>query len=83
MTERSVQPAYRIDGAPVDATAFYATACDPAARVAVAACAGAGKPWMLVSRLLRALLDGAEPHLILAFTFTRMAAGERRKRLDD
>ena len=37
---------------------------------------------MLVSRILRALLDGAEPHEILAITFTRAAAGEMRERLD-
>src|SRR5262249_9410406 len=39
--------------------------------------------WMLVSRILRALLAGAEPHEILAITFTRKAAGEMRQRLDD
>ena len=32
---------------------------------------------------LRALLDGAPPHEILAITFTREAAGEMRERLDD
>jgi ATP-dependent helicase/nuclease subunit A len=37
---------------------------------------------MLVSRILRALLDGAEPQQILAITFTRKAAGEMRERLD-
>ena len=40
---------------------FYAVACDPRRSVVVEACAGAGKTWMLVSRILRALLDGAEP----------------------
>ena len=33
--------------------------------------------------MLRALLDGAAPHEILAITFTRAAAGEMRQRLDD
>ncbi len=75
-------PAYRIDGAPVDAAAFYRVACDPRRSVVVEACAGAGKTWMLVSRILRALLDGAEPQQILAITFTRKAAGEMRERLD-
>eukprot|EP01035_Chromulina_nebulosa_P058501 gene58501-80104_t len=77
------QPAYRIDGALVGAEAFYAVACDPRRHVVVEACAGAGKTWMLVSRILRALLDGAEPQEILAITFTRKAAGEMRTRLNE
>ena len=78
----STPPAFRIDGAPVAAAAFYAAACDPARSCVVEACAGSGKTWMLVSRILRALLDGAEPQDILAITFTRAAAGEMRDRLD-
>jgi ATP-dependent helicase/nuclease subunit A len=74
-------PAYRIDGAEASRDAFYATACDPRQSVVVEACAGAGKTWMLVSRILRALLEGAEPQQILAITFTRKAAGEMRERL--
>ncbi|MEO7336874.1 MAG: UvrD-helicase domain-containing protein, partial [Caldimonas sp.] len=77
-----VRPAYTVDGASVSREAFYATACDPRRSVSVEACAGAGKTWMLVSRILRALLDGAEPHEILAITFTRKAAGEMRSRLN-
>ena len=77
----AVRPAYLINGARVDADAFYAVACDPRRHVVVEACAGAGKTWMLVSRILRALLDGAEPQEILAITFTRKAAGEMRSRL--
>ena len=76
-------PAYRIDERPATAAAFYAAACDPQRSVVVEACAGAGKTWMLVSRVLRALLAGAEPHQILAITFTRKAAGEMRARLDE
>lgn len=75
-------PAYRIDDRPVSREAFYASACDPRRSVVVEACAGAGKTWMLVSRVLRALLDGAAPQEILAITYTRKAAGEMRERLD-
>ena len=77
------EPAYRLDGRLVGPQQFYALACDPARSVVVEACAGAGKTWMLVSRVLRALLDGAQPRQILAITFTRKAAGEMRERLGD
>jgi ATP-dependent helicase/nuclease subunit A len=75
--------AYQAGGAPVDRDVFYALACDPQRSMVVEACAGAGKTWMLVSRMLRALLEGAQPHEILAITFTRKAAGEMRQRLTD
>jgi ATP-dependent helicase/nuclease subunit A len=76
-------PAYTINGQPATREAFYAIACDPRRSVAVEACAGAGKTWMLVSRIVRALLDGAAPHEILAITFTKKAAGEMRQRLQE
>lgn len=76
-------PAYQIDGKAVGRELFYATACDPSRSIVVEACAGAGKTWMLVSRILRALLEGAEPQHILAITFTRKAAGEMRVRLNE
>jgi ATP-dependent helicase/nuclease subunit A len=75
--------AYQIDGRLASREAFYAAACYPRRSVIVEACAGAGKTWMLVSRILRALLDGALPQEILAITFTRKAAGEMRARLDE
>ena len=78
--------AYECNGQPVSAEAFYAIACDPRRSVAVEACAGAGKTWMLVSRILRALLESdgdVQPHEILAITFTKKAAGEMRERLYD
>ncbi|HEY0505454.1 MAG TPA: UvrD-helicase domain-containing protein, partial [Lysobacter sp.] len=75
-----VQP-YQRDGAPVSEAEFTRAACDPARSVVVEACAGSGKTWLLVARLVRLLLAGAAPHEILAITFTRKAAEEMRDRL--
>ncbi|MCY4746342.1 UvrD-helicase domain-containing protein [Pelomonas sp. UHG3] len=75
--------AYYADGRLIPRERFYAIACDPARSSIVEACAGAGKTWMLVSRILRALLAGAEPQQIVAITFTRKAAGEMRERLSE
>jgi ATP-dependent helicase/nuclease subunit A len=77
----SSRPAYEHNGRAISRERFYAIACDPARSVAVEACAGAGKTWMLVSRMVRALLAGARPQQILAITFTKKAAGEMRQRL--
>jgi len=52
-------PAYFHNDQPITRDAFYAIACDPRRSVAVEACAGAGKTWMLVSRILRALIEPA------------------------
>ncbi len=75
--------AFECNGVPVQRQDFYAVACDPRRSVAVEACAGAGKTWMLVSRVVRALLDGCAAHEILAITFTKKAAGEMRQRLQE
>ena len=83
MTAQPADFAYEHDGVRVTRERFYRIACDPRRSVAVEACAGAGKTWMLVSRILRALLAGAQPHEILAITFTRKAAGEMRQRLHE
>ncbi len=81
MTSSQALAAYQHNGSPCTREQFYAIACDPRRSVVVEACAGAGKTWMLVSRILRALLDGGAPHEILAITFTKKAAGEMRERL--
>ncbi|MCY7307289.1 MAG: UvrD-helicase domain-containing protein, partial [Rhodoferax sp.] len=92
MAEAPAQAAYLHNGAAVSAQQFYAIACDPRRDVAVEACAGAGKTWMLVSRILRALLespagpqdtDAVAPNSILAITFTKRAAAEMRQRLQE
>ena len=62
---------------PFDAKA----ALDPRASVVVEACAGSGKTWLLVSRIIRLLLDGTAPGHVLAITFTRKAAREIESRL--
>lgn len=54
---------------------------EPGRSVSLVASAGSGKTWQLVSRILRLLLDGAEPGGILALTFTRKAAVEMHLRL--
>ena len=60
-----------------------ARALDPAASAVIEACAGSGKTWMLVSRIVRLLLANASPSQILAITFTRKAAQEMATRLRD
>jgi ATP-dependent helicase/nuclease subunit A len=49
------QAAFEHHGQLVPRNRFYEIACDPKRSVAVEACAGAGKTWMLVSRMVRAL----------------------------
>jgi ATP-dependent exoDNAse (exonuclease V) beta subunit (contains helicase and exonuclease domains) len=58
-----------------------AAALSPAHSVVVEACAGSGKTWLLVSRMIRLLLAGAAPSELLAITFTRRAAQEMTDRL--
>lgn len=47
----------------------------------VQASAGSGKTYLLISRIVRLLLSGAEPGNILAITFTKKAANEMQTRL--
>lgn len=56
---------------------------DPSGSWVIEACAGSGKTWLLVSRIVRLLLEGAQPRSILGITFTRRAAREMRQRLDE
>ncbi|CAG0976552.1 partial ATP-dependent helicase/nuclease subunit A, partial [Anaerolineales bacterium] len=58
-------------------------ALNPQHSVVVEACAGSGKTWLLVSRILRLLLAGVAPGEILAITFTRKAAQEMQARLHE
>lgn len=58
-------------------------ALNPQHSVIVEACAGSGKTWLLVSRIVRLLLAGVKPDEILAITFTRKAAQEMQARLNE
>ena len=55
----------------------------PDLNIAVSASAGTGKTWLLVSRIVRLLLEGTKPDCILAITFTRKAAAEMQSRLNE
>lgn len=81
MTTAEASGAYRIDGALASREEFDRVALDPARSITIQACAGSGKTWILVARLVRLLLAGAKPSEILAITFTRKAAEEMRTRL--
>jgi len=57
-------------------------ACNPAFNATVSASAGSGKTWLLITRIVRLLIAGADPGNIIALTFTRKAAGEMQIRLN-
>ena len=58
-------------------------ALDPHGSAWVGANAGAGKTYILVSRLVRLMLDGVAPEKLLCLTYTRAAAAEMQSRLFD
>lgn len=60
---------------------FTAMACSPNQHIWLNACAGSGKTWLLVSRIVRILLQGTPVASILALTFTKDAAFEMKTRL--
>jgi ATP-dependent helicase/nuclease subunit A len=63
------------------ASAEQKRASDPAANVWVSANAGSGKTSVLVDRIIRLMLSGADPERILCLTYTKAAAGEMANRL--
>lgn len=58
-------------------------AADPAASVWVTANAGTGKTRVLSDRVLRLLLEGADPEGIVCITFTKAAAAEMTGRIEE
>ena len=63
------------------AAAAQREASDPAVSAFVAASAGSGKTKLLIDRLLRLMLAGADPARIQCLTFTNAAAAEMATRL--
>ena len=66
-----------------DADQLQAMASDPLASVWVNASAGTGKTKVLTDRVLRLLLGGTAPERILCITFTKAAAAEMARRIQD
>lgn len=58
-----------------------ALASDPASSAWVSANAGSGKTYVLVQRVVRLLLAGADPSRILCLTFTKAAAANMQNRI--
>ena len=56
-------------------------ASDPHSSAWVAANAGSGKTYILVTRLVRLMLSGVAPEKLLCLTYTRSAAAEMQDRL--
>ena len=58
-------------------------AASPDCNATVHASAGTGKTWLLVTRIIRLLLEDVAADSILAVTFTRKAAAEMQQRLSE
>ncbi len=65
------------------ASIYQRMAADPRATRLASANAGSGKTKVLVERVSRLLLDGADPDKILCLTYTKAAASEMQTRLFD
>jgi ATP-dependent helicase/nuclease subunit A len=74
---------FTANGKAVPESTFQALALNTQQNVVIEACAGSGKTWLLVARMLKLLLQGVSPTHIVAITFTRKAAQEMKARLAD
>src|SRR6478672_1475909 len=66
---------------PDEVRARQARASDPKVSTFVSANAGSGKTHVLVQRVIRLLLDGVPPQMILCITFTKAAAANMAERV--
>ena len=73
---RRLKPFHPLEGA-------QAAASDPLVHAALSASAGTGKTHVLTSRVLRLLLRGTAPSMILCLTFTKAGAAEMANRLGE
>ena len=77
----AIPPLLLPEQASARANALQRQASAPEVSAFVAASAGSGKTKLLIDRLLRLMLDGADPGRILCLTYTKAAAAEMALRL--
>jgi ATP-dependent helicase/nuclease subunit A len=70
-----------MSGPSAETLARQGRASDPGASAWVSANAGSGKTYVLVQRVVRLLLAGADPSRILCLTFTKAAAANMQNRV--